>query len=90
MNTLTGSTTGTSIFDQWSLGTLIKTEEVGESIEFIYRQSPMFSYTTYPPTQPPDRVYKIVFSCKDGKWNKSEPIYGQIIPATDEDYEFYE
>jgi hypothetical protein len=90
MNTLTGSATGTTIIDQWNFPTLIKTEEVGESIEFIYKQSPMFAYTTFPSTQPPDRVFKIVFSCKDGKWNKSEPIYGQIVPATDEYYEFDE
>jgi hypothetical protein len=35
-----------------------------------------------------ERAVKIVYSCVDGKWNKSEPIYGKIIPAQDEYFEF--
>lgn len=31
---------------------------------------------------------KIIYSCIDGKWNKSEPIYGKIIPTQDEYFEF--
>ena len=48
----------------------------------------MISYTVYPQQPLEERVFKIVYSCKDGKWNKSEPNYGKIIPATDEDYDF--
>ena len=33
-------------------------------------------------------VFKIVFSCIDGKWNKSDRIYGKIIPPSEESYEF--
>lgn len=82
--------TGTSVtnFNQWNEPTLIKVEEIGETIEFIYKQTSMISYTVYPLPSPEERVFKIVFSCKNGKWNKSEPIYGTIIPATDEDYDF--
>jgi len=77
-----------ALIGQWNFPTLIKTEKVGESVEYFYRQWSIAS--TYPWTVLPSRVYKIVFSCKDGKWHKSEPIYGKIVPATDEDYEFDE
>ena len=79
--------TSTSVFNQWNEPTFIKAIEVGETIEFIYKQTSMISYTILP-REPEQRVFKIVFSCKNGKWNKSEPIYGNIIPATDEYYDF--
>ena len=80
--------TSTSVFNQWNEPTFIKAIEFGETIEFIYRQTSMISYTVYPQRPPEERVFKIVYSCRNGKWNKSEPIYGTIIPATDEDYDF--
>ena len=80
--------TSTTNFNQWNEPTFIKAIEVGETIEFIYKQTLMISYTVYPSRPIGERVFKIVFSCKDGKWNKSEPIYGTIIPAIDEDYDF--
>lgn len=82
--------TGTSVtnFNQWNGPNLIKVEEIGETIEFIYKQTSMIIYTVYPSPSPEERVFKIVFSCKNGKWNKSEPIYGTIIPAKNEDYDF--
>lgn len=79
--------TSTSAFNQWNEPTFIKAIEVGETIEFIYKQTSMISYTISSPS-PEERIFKIVFSCKNGKWNKSEPIYGTIIPATGEDYDF--
>lgn len=34
-------------------------------------------------------VYKIIYSCKDGQWHKSEPIYAKILPKREkEGYEF--
>ncbi len=59
-----------------------------DSIEMIYKEThtPMM----WPNNGPFYRVYKIVFSCQDGKWNKSEPIYGKIIPAQNESYDFEE
>lgn len=65
----------------------IKAQEIGETIEFIYKQILTSSYTIYT-SSPEEKVFKIVFSCKNGKWNKSEPIYGTIIPAAEEDYYF--
>ena len=75
-------------FKPWSEPTLIKSEEVGNTIEFTYKETSLISYTVHPSLLPEQRVFKIVFSCKDGKWHKSEPIYGTIIPATEESYEF--
>lgn len=80
--------TKTTFLNHWNEPTLINIMEVGETIEFIYKQTSMINYTTYPSLEPEKRVFKIVFSCKNGKWNKSEPIYGTIIPAIDEDYNF--
>ena len=62
--------------------------ENSDSIEFIYKETSMVSYTSFPPLPPQVRVFKIVFSCVDGKWNKSERIYGEIIPAENERYVF--
>lgn len=56
----------------------IRAQEVGESVEFIYKQvGPIIT-----------EVFKIVYSCVDGKWNKSAPIYGEIIPPQGETYLF--
>ena len=35
-----------------------------------------------------DSVFKVIFSCKEGKWHKSEPIFGLIIPASKEEFYF--
>lgn len=83
------SGTNTNI-NMWGLPIFIKAREVGETIEFLYTQTSMLTLTIYPSPPPAERVFKIVYSCKDGKWNKSEPIYGKIIPASDEYYEFDE
>lgn len=34
------------------------------------------------------KAIKSVFSCVDGKWNQSDRIYGDIIPAAPESYVF--
>ena len=53
-----------------------------DSIELIYKETPYAG--------PRPSVFKIVYSCKDGKWHQSEKIYGQIIPAAKEKYKFEE
>lgn len=75
-------------FNSWSEPTRIKIIENSDSIEMIYKQTSLVSITVLPPPPPTERVFKIIYSCIDGKWNKSEPIYGKIIPATNEKYEF--
>jgi hypothetical protein len=68
----------------------LEVKEVGESIEIIYKETPSPNYTyTINFTSPPQkRVFKIVYSCVDGKWNKSERIYGKIVPVQKEYYDF--
>ena len=82
------TTTVTTKIDMYSTPVFIKVEEVGETIEFIYKETCMITYTVYPSPPPEKRVFKIVYSCKDGKWNKSDRIYGTITPAQEETYEF--
>jgi len=72
----------------YNMPSFIEAQEVGETIEFIYKESPSFNYTSFPQSFPPCKVFKIVFSCVNGKWNKSERIYGTIIAASSEYYEF--
>lgn len=90
--TLTASekiTAGTATgIDYWNSPTRVDVIESIDSIEIIYTEASMVTYTTYLQSSPEIRVFKIVFSCKDGKWNKSDRIYGKIISATDESYEF--
>lgn len=80
-----GSTTNTNI---WSNLERVDVIENSDSIEFIYKETSMVSYTSFLAPPPQVRVFKIVFSCIDGKWNKSERIYGEIVPAENERYVF--
>jgi hypothetical protein len=85
---ITSPSSGTTTIDLWSLPELVSVHEVGESVEMIYKQTSRLNLSVYPSRQLEERVYKIVYSCKDGKWHKSEPIYGKIIPAQSEYFEF--
>lgn len=67
---------------------LISTEEVGESIEMTYIETSNVVLAVFPPRPPERRVFKIIYSCQDGKWHKSEPIYGTINPSVKESYTF--
>ena len=67
---------------------LVSTEEVGDTIELTYIQTSNIILLSYPPKEPERKVFKIIYSCIDGKWNKSEPIYGEIIQRTEERYKF--
>ena len=86
-NLLSGTGT-TSILNGWSNPERVEVNEVGETIEMVYKQTSMLTYTIYPSPPPEVRVFKIVYSCVDGKWNKSEPIFGKIIPSQNEYFEF--
>ena len=86
-NIITGTGT-TSFLNTWSNPERIAVMECFESIEMIYKQTSMLTYTIYPSPPPEERVFKIVYSCVDGKWNKSEPIFGKIVRATSESFEF--
>lgn len=67
---------------------MVSADEVGDSIEIVYKQESMLYRTGGLPPYNDTRVYKIIYSCVDGKWNKSEPIYGKIIPQQTEYYQF--
>ena len=82
-----GSSSNLSPDSLWSNPHRISVQETGESIEFIYKQTFMVSNGLWN-EKLQERVFKIVYSCKDGKWNKSEPIFGKIIPQQEEYYEF--
>lgn len=77
-----------SFFNTWSNPERVSVQEVGDTIEMTYLETSTIALAVYPPRPPERRVFKIVFSCQDGKWNKSERIYGEIIPAKSEGYEF--
>ena len=84
-----GSTSTSSLGEQWSYPTRIDVHEYQDRIEILYKQTSIILISNGWGTPPPsERVYKIIFSCVDGKWNKSEPIYGKIIAPQDETYEF--
>lgn len=77
----------TVIFNEWSIPIRVNTIELNDSIEMVYKQTSAIT-NSYFNSKQEEVVFKIVYSCKDGKWNKSEPIYGKIIPAIAEYYEF--
>lgn len=60
--------------------------EKEDSIEFIYIETPLTSIC--PSIGDNRKVFKIIFSCVKGKWNKSDKIYGKIIPPGKEEYIF--
>ena len=63
--------------------------EKSDCIEIVYKQTALTSFTVGWDYKPPEeRVFKIVFSCKNGKWHKSDRIYGEIVPAKEEQYVF--
>lgn len=87
--TLGANTTTTfQVFPQYHTEKMVSFEEFEDRIEMIYTEKFDLCYTTYPLIYPERRVYKIIYSVIDGKWNKSDKIYGEIIPAQEESYEF--
>lgn len=69
---------------------LISTFVKKDSIELIYKQEVEPIFATFLKMNMNPIVYKVIYSCKNGKWHESERIYGEIIPATEEYYEFNE
>ena len=68
----TGATTAGYM---WSAPTRLEVNELIDSIEMIYEETSLITNAL----APEKRYFKIVFSCVDGKWNKSERIYGKKI-----------
>jgi hypothetical protein len=68
----------------WSDPRLMETIVLEDSIELIYFEYNIVSFSATNDR----RIFKIIYSCVDGKWNQSERIYGEIIPAKEESYVF--
>jgi hypothetical protein len=79
--------TGTAQLNHWSESTRLQVNELPDSIEMIYEETSTTTLAVYPPRPPEKRYFKIIFSCVDGKWNKSERIYGEKIER-EEYFEF--
>ena len=47
----------------------------------IFEETSLMNLSIYPQQKPNERYFKIIFSCVDGKWNKSERIYGRKIES---------
>ena len=82
---LGSSATNITNANLWSNPELIETNVLDSSVELIYKQVYLVSNSWQTPSR---RALKIIFSCIDGKWNKSEPVYGEIISAQEEYYTF--
>jgi hypothetical protein len=65
-------------FTSWSEPFRVDVIDTGHSIEMIYVQHRINRiWSGEIPQNPERRVFKIVYSCVNGEWHKSEPIYGQ-------------
>jgi hypothetical protein len=69
----------TTSINQWSEPFRLEINELEDSIEMIYEEVSNMVLSIYPSRPQEKRHFKIVFSCVDGKWNKSERIYGKKI-----------
>lgn len=81
-----GNNTNYSLLNMFSSPVRIDVIENADMITFVYKEHKLLNYTAS--NHQDTRVFKIVFSAINGKWNKSERIYGEIIPATPEQYIF--
>ncbi len=88
MENLNNNTTDVTYAKLWEEPVRVRVDEYSDRIEMIYKQSLSTTYTILQEWEPESRVFKIVFSCVDGKWNKSNRIYGKIIHSCEESYEF--
>jgi len=87
--TLGGTTTSTtSTLEQYTAPELIDVHEKSESVELIFRQ--YLQYNLWGGVQPKQetKIFKIIYSVVDGKWHRSDPIPGKVVPAQKESYEF--
>jgi len=73
------STSTTTFINQLGEATLVETNVLEDSIEMIYEETSNIISSVYPILTPEKIHFKIVFSCVDGKWNRSERIYGKKI-----------
>ncbi len=82
---ITLSNTSYSTINLWGNPERVEINVYDDYIEEIFKERYMFSGGMFKFS---DRVFKIIYSCVNGKWNKSERIYGIIMPAQTEYYTF--
>ena len=80
-NPTLSSTGGISTSNMYSNPIRLEVNEYYDKIEMIFEETSLVNISTYPLPPPHKRYFKIVFSCVDGKWNKSERIYGEKIES---------
>ena len=76
-----GTNYAVGITNQWSEPIRLEVKEFFAGIEMIFEETSLVALAVYPPRPPEKRYFKIIFSCIDGKWNKSERIYGRKIES---------
>lgn len=84
------STISSIVSDGYGQPCLISHFITEDSIQFIYRRDPNYTYTStgFPVSQPYPLIYKDVYKAVDGKIKKVETILGKYVPASQESYEF--
>ena len=74
-----------NVFNSWNAPERVSVTEFLDRIEMVFIETSAISNFTKAPER---RVFKVIFSCVDGKWNKSSRIYGTIQEAVGEKYTF--
>lgn len=89
-----GSASGYYLREEWSEPQLVDVDEGENYLVLTYTQSKVSCfYSGYSATHSDvgsRRVYKIIYSCRGGKWHKTDRIYGRIVPPTEETYTDFE
>ena len=74
-----------NVFNSWNAPERVSVTEFLDRIEMVFIETSAISNFTKAPER---RVFKVIYSCVDGKWNKSSRIYGTIQEAVGEKYTF--
>lgn len=75
--------------DLFAAPVLVDVYEYSDRVELIYAETSIVIFAAFPaPSDYNKRIFKIIYSCVNGQWSKSERIYGKVIPAKVEAYEF--
>lgn len=88
VNTGASDTSSITSWDGWGNPYIIDTILGNKSIELVYRRDAQFTHTVFPVSTPNPKIFKIIYSCKNGKWHKSEKIKGYYVSKKEESYEF--
>lgn len=73
--------------DQWTEPNLVEVDEGENYLALTYTEDRVSNfYNATSDSLESRRVYKVIYSCRGGKWHKSEKIYGKIVPPTKETY----